>query len=274
LLASLAQCIGGDWRTLLESDAHRSSNALAQPLVVATALAAWAALQPLLTQRPEVVAGYSVGEVAAFAAASAYQAEQAIALARQRATLMDAAVEGKDTGLLAISAIVEAEVLSACPGLECAIRIDPDNNVFGGSREVLDAAQRTLRHRAQFKRIQVALASHTSWMGSAAQGFLPVLEAIGLRRPECPIALNANGATSRDVGVLGPALAAQIAQCVQWGACMAAVAERQPSCVLEIGSGSALARMWCARYPQIPARSLDEFRSAQGAAAWVLAHGG
>jgi hypothetical protein len=27
--------------------------------------------------------------------------------------------------------------------------------------------------------------------------------------------------------------------------------------------------MWSARYPDIPARSLDEFRSAEGAAAWI-----
>jgi [acyl-carrier-protein] S-malonyltransferase len=50
---------------------------------------------------------------------------------------------------------------------------------------------------------------------------------------------------------------------------MAAIAERQPSCVLEIGGGRALARMWSARYPGIPARSVDEFRGPDGAAAWI-----
>ena len=263
----------GDWRGLLGRETGRANNALAQPLVVGTALAAWAALRPLLPEAPEVVAGYSVGEVAAFAAAGAYPPERAMALVRQRASLMDAAVRGSDTGLIAISAITEAEVLAACPGLECAIRIDPDNNLFGGSRETLDEAQRVLQHRAQFKRICVALASHTSWMRSAAQAFLTVVEAAGLRAPDCPIALNATGATSRNVRVLGPALAAQVAQCVEWGACMAAIAERRPSCVLEIGGGSALARMWSARHPEIPARSLDEFRSVEGAAAWILNEG-
>ena len=268
LLAQLA-----DWRGLLASEPCRASNALAQPLIVGTALAAWAALRPLLPEAPEVVAGYSVGEVAAFAAAGAYAPERAMALARQRASFMDAAVQGSETGLLAISAITEAEVLAACPGLECAIRIDPDNNLFGGNRDALDEAQRALQHRAQFKRICVALASHTSWMRSAAQAFSAEVEAAGLRPPDCPIALNATGVTSRNVRVLGPALAAQVAQCVEWGACMAAIAERRPSSVLEIGGGSALARMWSARHPGIPARSLDEFRSVEGAATWVLNEG-
>ena len=39
--------------------------------------------------------------------------------------------------------------------------------------------------------------------------------------------------------------------------------------VLEIGPGQALARMWNERYPDVPARSCDEFRSAAGIANWV-----
>jgi [acyl-carrier-protein] S-malonyltransferase len=50
---------------------------------------------------------------------------------------------------------------------------------------------------------------------------------------------------------------------------MEGIAARRVSCVLEIGPGQALARMWNERFPQIPARSADEFRSAAGIAAWV-----
>jgi len=42
--------------------------------------------------------------------------------------------------------------------------------------------------------------------------------------------------------------------------------------VLEIGAGSALARMWNERYPDIPARSLDEVQGPKGAAQWVGMH--
>ncbi|GAB3661352.1 acyltransferase domain-containing protein [Ramlibacter alkalitolerans] len=273
VLAALEDCMGQDWRTLLAADACRASNALAQPLIVGTALAAWSALRPLLGQAPEVVAGYSVGEVAAFAAAGVYTPPAALDLARRRARLMDAAVQGHDTGLVAISGIHEAEVLSAAPGVECAIRIDPDHGIFGGDRKALAAVREALQHRAQFKPICVALASHTSWMRSAAEAFLPVVQGAGLRPPESPLALNATGTTSRQVPVLVTALAAQLGQTVEWGACMAAIAERRPACVIEIGGGNALARMWAARYPEVPVRSLDEFRSAEGAAAWVLRQG-
>jgi [acyl-carrier-protein] S-malonyltransferase len=72
---------------------------------------------------------------------------------------------------------------------------------------------------------------------------------------------------------LRPALAAQIASTVQWQACMQAVAERQPHCVLEIGAGSALARLWKARYPAIAARALDEFKDLSGALRWLEKNG-
>lgn len=271
VLHALDACMGGHWRSSLAAG-NCHANALAQPLIVGTALAAWTVLRSLLPQPPEVVAGYSVGEVAACAAAGACTAQEAIGLARERARLMDVAVAGADTGLLAISGLPEAEVLALCPGLECAIRIAPDNNLFGGARDALAQAEQALLGRATCKRICVTVASHTSWMRSAATAFGQVLEAAPWRPLQCPVALNATGTTTRSASALRAALAAQLARCVEWGSCMTAVAERQPSCVLEVGGGQTLARMWSARYPHIPVRSADDFRSAEGAARWIAQH--
>jgi [acyl-carrier-protein] S-malonyltransferase len=40
--------------------------------------------------------------------------------------------------------------------------------------------------------------------------------------------------------------------------------------VLEVGPGAALASMWNRRFPDVPARSADEFRSADAVVDWVL----
>jgi [acyl-carrier-protein] S-malonyltransferase len=98
--------------------------------------------------------------------------------------------------------------------------------------------------------------------------FARSVQAAGLRAPSCVIATNATGAGSRNAAALTAALSAQLKQTVQWGACMETIAERRPAFVLEIGGGQALARMWAARYPAIPVRSLDAFREVEGAAAW------
>jgi [acyl-carrier-protein] S-malonyltransferase len=65
------------------------------------------------------------------------------------------------------------------------------------------------------------------------------------------------------------ALSRQLASTVQWSSVMDAIAERQVDCVLEIGGGSALSRMWNDRHSHMAARSLDDFRHPQSAAAWM-----
>lgn len=269
VLAAVARHTSDDWRGVLSDEECRLTNALAQPLIVGTALAAWAALRPLLSTPPAIVAGYSVGEIAACSAAGMLSAEEAVTLAARRARLMDSAVAGNETGMVAVSGIAESDVLAACVGLETAIRIDDETNVFGGARTALAKAHAALGDRAQLKRICVALASHTSWMRDATAAFQGALKQVPFEPPDCPIALNATGETAKDVGAIVPSLASQLSRPVEWSACMVAIAERQPACVLEIGGGQALARMWTARYPQIPARSLDEFRTCGGAATWI-----
>ena len=272
ILRGVSARLGLDWRAQLHDPDRRSDNAFAQVLITGTSLAAWTALQNQLAERPAVVAGYSVGELPAFACAGVFSPEQALDLAAQRAGLMDAAVSGQKTGLLSVSGLPEAAVLAACTGLhlECAIRISASQGVFAGADDTLSqAAPLLVGLGAVCKRLDIRVASHSSWMQSAAQAFSEVLGPLAFAPPMAPIALNALGVLSRKPNDLRAALSQQIASTVQWSACLEAVAERQVSCVLEIGAGSALARMWNERYPQIPARSLDDFQQLKGAVDWL-----
>ena len=274
-LHAMGLCLGANWRTAIQDEGYRSNNAFAQVLITGTSLAAWAAIKDKLPQAPAVVAGYSVGELSAFACAGVFSTDQAIALAAQRAALMDQAVSGLHTGLLAVSGISEGRVLAASAGLglECAILVNPSQAVFAGTDEALSQATLALvAVGAVCKRLDVRVASHSSWMAQAAHAFSDVLCALPFAAPSCPIATNAHGVLSRQPAVLRQALSQQLASTVQWSSCMEALAERQVSCVLEIGAGSALARMWNERYPDIPARSLDEFQEPKGAAQWVGRH--
>ena len=40
-------------------------------------------------------------------------------------------------------------------------------------------------------------------------------------------------------------------------------------CVLEVGPGNTLARLWQAIHPEVPVRSLDDFQRPDNAATWV-----
>jgi [acyl-carrier-protein] S-malonyltransferase len=67
------------------------------------------------------------------------------------------------------------------------------------------------------------------------------------------------------VGERSMAIAFIHTECMQW------IAERRVACVLEVGPGSSLAKLWNESHPNVPARSIDEFRSAEAVIRWVQA---
>ncbi len=269
-LQALVEVLGSHWRTGLQDAAPRSRNTFAQPLIVGTALAGWAAVRGELGEAPAAVAGYSVGELAAYAAAGVFSTQTAVALAVQRATLMDAAVQGLETGLLSVSGLSAQQVLHAQPAWQCAIDIGADQGIYAGDCAALRAGAEVLTKRgALCKVLEVRVASHSGWMAPAAKGFAAQLEAVPMVRPGTTLVLNASGTGTRDPQTLRHALATQIDHTVQWAACMDALAEQGLACVMEIGAGTTLSTMWNQRHPAIPARSIQEFKDAAGAARWI-----
>jgi [acyl-carrier-protein] S-malonyltransferase len=64
-------------------------------------------------------------------------------------------------------------------------------------------------------------------------------------------------------------LAAQISQTVQWANCLQGCIEASATGFLELGPGHALSAMVADGWRDLPARSLDDFRSLQGVRAWL-----
>ncbi|WP_077038179.1 acyltransferase domain-containing protein [Pelomonas sp. KK5] len=254
---------GGDWRAVLADPERAARNAFAQPLLTRTGLAAWQDLAPRLPP-PAAMAGYSVGELAAFAAAGVFDADAAIELAGLRAAAMDACPPG---GLLAVSGAAQL----AWPGLEIAIRNAPELHILGGPDAALQKAEAAFTARGlRCTRLKVQVASHTSLMRWAARAFAAELAMRPLQPPRHRL-LDSRGDTIRSPISAAATLAAQIDHAVHWDDTLDALQARQPACALEIGPGSALATMWNQRFPGTPARSADEFESAEAVAAWVLA---
>jgi len=262
-----------DWRGALADPEWAGRNSNAQLLLTSLALAAWGQLAPLVPP-PAAVAGYSVGELAAFSAAGVIDPGAAAALATQRAEAMDRCAAHGPGGLLAVSGLPEQrlEQLRIEAGLELAIRNGNASVVLGGPVAALDKAeQMAMAAGAHCTRLRVNIASHTSWMREAAKSFFQTLAQVPFRAPRVVLFSN-TGERMRDANTARTALAAQIAQTVRWDECMENIMARQVRCVLEVGPGEALARMWNQRYPTVPARACDDFRSAAAIAAWLNSH--
>lgn len=259
-----------DWRERLQDRAWAVSNANAQVLLTGLALAAWQQISCGLPP-PACVAGYSVGELAAFSAAGVFDAHSALELARQRAQAMDRCAQRAPGGLLAVTGLSSASIDGLCSesGAAVAIRNGADSVVLGGPDAALDrAGHRAGQLGARVTRLCVAIASHTPWMLDAAEDFARTVAAATLNRPRAVLFSNAADRI-QDAVQAGRALAAQIAMTVRWDECMENINARGPNSVLEVGPGQALARLWNQRYPHIPARSCDDFRSASAVVDWI-----
>jgi [acyl-carrier-protein] S-malonyltransferase len=270
-LALITAQLGGDWRNRLAEPEWAQSNAVAQPMLTGLSLAAWHGLAPSLPV-PAVVAGYSVGELAAFCVAGVFSVVDAMGLAVDRAAAMDRSAAGLDTGLLSVQGLDAKALQAACAryGLSMAIRLAADRAVLGGLSEALVAAERGLSaDGVRCTRLPVRVASHTPWMSAAAVEFEARLSAVPLSSPRTTLVCNHIGAAERDPGRLRQLLARQVATTVLWDSCMDAIAERRVRCVLEVGAGHALTNLWRDRHPDVPVRSVDEFRSAYAIARWV-----
>lgn len=271
VLAQMAHALGAGWRARIDDTAWSQSNAVAQVLLTGASVAAWQALAPGLP-RVVAVAGYSVGELASCVAAGMLEPGDALALAARRAAAMDACAGDGAGGLLALSDVSRDDVAAASArwGLELAIRTGERRCIVGGARPALAAAAAEFGARGvTAKALCVRVPSHTSALRAA----VPVLaQALALARwhaPRVAWIAGITGGVVRDLAQVRQALAEQVATTIRWDACMDSVAERRPGAVLELGPGTTLTRLWRERFPAIPARSCDEFASADEVLRWV-----
>jgi len=246
-------------------------NALAQPLLCASAAGAWAALEPLLPA-PLLFAGYSVGELAAYGCAGALDVETLLSLATARATAMDGACgqpqamlggRGANEGLL--------QTVAASTGIETAIVVGADHHVLGGTRDSVEAAEASLAERpsVQLKRLAVSVASHTPLLEPAVAPWRRALEGAHWRAWSVPVLAGLTGQPVRDRSAAIEALAPQPARTLRWDLCIEAMLAAGGRVFLEIGAGNALVKMLQEAAPDVAARAFQDFRGAEGAAAWV-----
>lgn len=270
-MACLEAKLGHGWQTRLSDESWATRNDVAQLLLTGVCLAAWERVQSLVPI-PAVIAGYSVGELAAFSVAGVFDAPSALSIAEARARLMDSCINSDETGLLAVSQAGPAliERLRRVHNLELAISLGADRCIVGGLRADLAAADLSLAAEGiAVTRLAVSIASHTRWLEQAKLPLGRLLSSIEFAAPQIALVCNIDGSSMRAPDALRCALASQVSQTVRWDRCMETVKERRVRCILEVGPGATLSRLWNSRYPSVPARSLDEFKLPQQAAEWV-----
>lgn len=223
--------------TTADADEIRDT-AVAQPLLVAAALAAAEALGA----SPDVLAGHSVGEFAAAALAGVLTAEQALGLVRERAQAMAKAAAVTETGMTAVLGGVEADVLAAIErhGLTPANINGAGQIVAGGTLEQLAAFKDDAPARARLIPLKVAGAFHTGHMAPAVDALREAAWNVVPGDPQVTLLSNADGRPVAGGAEFVQRLISQVSSPVRWDLCMATMAELGVTKMIELLPGGTL----------------------------------
>lgn len=248
------------------------TNRIAQPAIVAASLAIWQALREAVPA-PALVAGYSIGELAAYGVAGALAPLDAVRLAGTRARLMDECLQRfPGQAMVAITGAPLARIAEVIASdlFYIAIETGADSCIAGGPAAALEALhQALLTIGARGQRLPVEVASHTSYMAPAVARFAEALRQADFHAQHMPVLSGISATKVEGKAHSIEQLSRQVAEKIVWADCMDACSEAAVTVALELGPGSALSRMLQARHPGIACRSVEDFRSLTGIRKWL-----
>ncbi|PZP40038.1 MAG: [acyl-carrier-protein] S-malonyltransferase [Pseudomonas fluorescens] len=188
------------------------------------------------------VAGHSLGEYTAVAAAGALEFEQAVKLVRLRGqAMLRSGAKGSMSAILGLEPEVADKVASE-NGVVFANDNSPGQAIFSGDIDALakaeDAAKAAGAKRAM--RLNVSGPFHTPGMQPAAKEVHEYLVANGLKPLAIDCVMNASAQPAREVEAVLEGLVAQVTSRVRWREIMGYVAEQNVTQVVELGVGKVL----------------------------------
>ena len=219
--------------------------AVAQPLLVAAAIAATEALSgglDLARCQGGIAAGHSVGELAAGAIAGVLSPEDAMRLVAARGKAMAQAAAAEETGMTAVLGGNESEVLAAIEahGLTPANINAAGQIVAAGTRAQLAALAAEPPAGARLRPLSVAGAFHSRHMAPAVSALRAAAAGIGVADPAMVLLSNLDGAVVTSGTDWLERIIAQVSAPVRWQECMRTMAGEGASAFVELLPGGTL----------------------------------
>lgn len=240
--------------TTAEADEIKDT-ANAQPLIVATSLLAAHALG---IDTYSVVAGHSVGELAAAALSGAISESDALRLVRTRGIEMAKAAATTPAGMSAVLGGDRSEVLAAIESLSLVAANDNGAGqiVAAGDLAALATLAENSPAGARVRALAVAGAFHTSYMLSAVAPLADLAASMSALPPLIPFISNNDGALVRSGGEIVARIVNQIANPVRWDLCMQALKTMGITGVIELPPAGTLVGLLKRAVPEIESFAL------------------
>jgi [acyl-carrier-protein] S-malonyltransferase len=225
----------------------------AQPALMAASMAAMRALEAegIAITDADFVAGHSLGEYSALAAAGALGIADCARLLRVRGDAMQQAVPqgvGAMAAILGLDAATVAQIAEdAAQGEVCQLanENDPAQNVLSGHVAAVERAA-VLAKAAGAKRalmLPVSAPFHCALMQPAADVMRGALHDTPMQAPAVPLVANVTALPVTDPDTIRAQLVSQVAGRVRWASSVEWMAAQGVTSFIEIGAGKALSGM-------------------------------
>ena len=223
----------------------------AQPALMAVSLAAIRVLEEKgvwVKREATMVAGHSLGEYSALAAANAFSIADAARLLKIRGRAMQAAVpvgQGAMAALLGLSfADAAAVAAEAAQGEVCQAANDNADGqvVVSGSKAAVERAVEIAKGRGAKRAmlLNVSAPFHCALMRPAADAMAEALAQVDVKRPVVPVVSNVLVAAISDPDEIRRRLVEQVTGTVRWRESVQFLARHGVTRLYEIGSGKVL----------------------------------
>jgi len=212
-----------------------TDTAVTQPLVVAATLLAYGELANRGLPADTVVAGHSVGEIAAYAIAGVISPDDAVKLAAVRGAEMAKACAAEATGMAAVLGGDEAEVLARLEALELvpANRNAAGQIVAAGTVAALEKLAEDPPAKARVRQLATAGAFHTHFMSSALDGYAAAAAEVTAKEPTTTLLSNFDGRPVTSATDAMEKLVAQLTRPVRWDLCTETMRNLNTTAIVE-----------------------------------------
>lgn len=253
---------GTEW----DADDIRDTS-VAQPLIVAASLLSWGALGERTSAAPSGVAGHSVGEFAAMAAAGVLSPDDAMRLVGIRGRAMADAAAAEDSGMSAVLGGDQEAVVARLTelGLTPANYNGSGQIVAAGALAALAALAEQPVPGTRVIPLQVAGAFHTSVMAPAVETLRDAAAETEPSDPQLTLWTNSDGSIVDNGRRALDLLVGQVASPVRWDLCMEGFAQAGVSGIIEFspaGTLVGLAKRALRGVPSVAVKTPDDLDAA------------
>lgn len=201
------------------------------------------------TFQPEAVAGHSLGELTALAAAGALQFEDALVLVSKRAFAMQKACELVDSTMAAVLGMEDALVEEICRSITDEVVVPANYNtpgqlVISGTRKGIEQITPILQEKGAKRVVVLAVggAFHSPLMQPAQDELAEAIRNTPFQAPICPIYQNVNAKAVTDPEEIRTNLIAQLTAPVKWTQTIEQMVQDGVQLFIEVGGSGAVLR--------------------------------